>query len=151
MLIILAILVLVAVVAMFRPSKPQPVINPSPSFSPQPTVFLPFEAEFSIVTNGTVRTFTDSLYHNKSSQVYIVSDKPNSVQVQAPNVTWSDFFATLPMQVTPHCLTTGTGQKFCSNSSSVLKFTLNGIENPQALSSPIRPDDSLLISYEPLL
>jgi len=127
----------------------QPLAKDTESTLSASTSNLPtkFTAEFTITTNGTQRIFTDKKYHNLSTDVYIESENPSVLQVKKPGITWSDFFATLPMSLTKDCLVTGTGQIFCANDTSELKFWLNGEEFPDALEQRIQPEDSLRVEY----
>lgn len=111
--------------------------------------FAPFTATFEIYTNGTKRIFTDPKYHNLSTKVFLTTDNPNVINVQVSNITWDDFFKTLPMQLSKDCLVTGTKQTFCSNETSKLKFFINDIENPDALDREINPNDHLKVIYNP--
>lgn len=104
-------------------------------------------ASFAIFTNGTSRIFTSSRYHNLSTDVYIESSNPNRVHVKKSGVTWKDFFATLPMKLSQDCLTTGTGQTFCTQGLNTLKFYINGQFDAGALDRVINPGDRLLVSY----
>jgi len=106
-----------------------------------------FTASFEIITNGTKRTFAQAMYHNQSEDVFIEGSNPNAVRVKKEGVTWDDFFKTLPMELTKECLTTGTGQTFCTNINQTLRFVLNGIEKPDALNLEIKPNGSLQIIY----
>ena len=103
------------------------------------------EANFAIYTNGTFRIFTDSRYHNRSQDVFISSANPN----RKKGTTWNYFFKTLPMKLTKDCLTTGTGQVFCSNQTHTLKFFINGTKDDEALDREIKNEDQLLVSYGP--
>ena len=105
------------------------------------------KAAFAIYTNGTFRIFTHSRYHKLSEDVYLTADSPNIVTVAKQGVTWKDFFESLPMKVTKDCLTTGTGQVFCTNETQTLKFYLNGQRDDEALEKEIMDGDRLLISY----
>lgn len=105
------------------------------------------KAAFAIFTNGTFRVFTASMYHNLSEDVFIESPNPNIVQVKKEGVSWDDFFKTLPFKLDPDCLTTGTGQTFCSGQEGRLKFYLNGSEDKDALDKIINNGDKLLISF----
>jgi hypothetical protein len=123
----------------------------SPSLLPtgtQPVETTSYKADFEIYTNGIRRIFTDSKYHNLSKDLYITADKPDTIIINKKGLTWSDFFETLPMQLTPDCLTTGTGQTFCSNENHKLKFFLNDKETPDALSLLIEKDSALVVKYE---
>lgn len=104
-----------------------------------------FTASFAIFTNGTFRDFTDPKYHNQSSEIFM--EKANVVIVNKDGTTWGDFFKTLPMNLSKDCLITGTGQEFCSNESSRLRFFLNNKENPNALNKKISAGDKLLITF----
>lgn len=104
-------------------------------------------ASFAIFTNGTFRDFSSSKYHNQSKEVFIQSDNPNIIYVKKKGITWNDFFKTLPMELSKDCLTTGTGQNFCSDGNSVLKFFINGGEDLNALDKKIREGDQLLVSF----
>ena len=115
--------------------------------SPTPTIFSAYTARFEIYTLGTKRIFTASMYHNLSEDVFINSSDPNVVQVKTAGVTWNDFFQTLPFELTKDCLTTGTGQKFCSNEKQSLKFYLNESEDGNVLDKEILPNDFLRVAY----
>jgi len=147
---ILIILPLIAVVTLLffkkTPTKIQEIM--SPSSSPTPTIFSNFTAKFEIYTNGTKRIFTASMYHNLSEDVFITSSNPSVIQIKKPGITWANFFQTLPFELTKDCLTTGTGQKFCTNQKQSLKFYLNEVENKNALDQEIMPSGFLKVVYE---
>ncbi len=106
-------------------------------------------AAFVIFTNGSIRVFTDLKYHNRSPDVYIEAGNPNIVRVKAGNITWQQFFDTLPapMKIQQDCLFTGSGQSYCNNHTGTLKFYRNGMQVSGLLSSPIIAGDRVLISY----
>ncbi len=106
-----------------------------------------YTARFTIYTNGTLRIFSDPKYHNKSADVYLQADNPSIVYVKKAGVTWSDLFNILPMKLTKDCLTTGTGQNFCTENDAKLRFFINGIEDENALNKEIKSEDKLLVSY----
>ena len=119
------------------------IISPTPE-----NIFNDFTATFGITTNGTVRTFTNPDYHNLSSDVYIEATNPNIVNIKRDGATWNDFFESLPFSLSKDCLTTGTGQTFCTNENGALKFFINNVEDPNALDKEIKPDDKLEVIYE---
>lgn len=119
----------------------------SSATSTHTTIPMPFEAKFAIYTNGTFRIFSDPRYHNQSKDIYINSDKPNYVVVNKVNSTWNDFFNSLPMKLDDSCLTTGTGQIFCTNENYKLQFFINGEAKENALREIILPTDELLVTY----
>jgi|GEM_PF-2610715 len=126
-------------------------VAPTCEFAACPASDLPFQAftaTFSIATNGTVRVFTDKKYHNQDDNVFITSVNPQFIQVKAPNITWADFFKTLPMKLSSDCLTTGTGQNFCTNATQKLTFYINGVETNSALSELIKPNNMLRVEYK---
>lgn len=104
-------------------------------------------AQFEIYTNGTKRIFTDPKYHKQSSEVYIELSDPSLIHVKKAGISWANFFDTLPMKLTDKCLTTGTGQVFCTNETSKLKFYINSVEQPNALNQIINQDDMLIVKY----
>jgi len=116
--------------------------------TPEPA-FVPYNATFQIVINGETRTFTDPRYHNKSADVYIAPEGSRQVQVTVtkPDITWGNLFATLPMSVTPDCIVTGTNQTFCTNGSRRLRFYINDVETPSALTTVIEPNSQLKVVY----
>jgi len=105
------------------------------------------QASFAIFTNGTFRVFTAAMYHNLSPDAYIEPNNPNVIQIKKAGVTWNDFFSTLPFKLTHECLTTGTGQTFCTGSNGTLKFYVNGIRNDDILNKEINHGDKILITY----
>lgn len=117
-----------------------------PTISVTPTT-IKYKASFTIFTNGTFRIFTDPRYHNLSTDVFIEDGNPNVVNIKKAGTTWDDFFKTLPMELTKECLTTGTGQAFCSGENGTLKFYINGELEPNALSKGIKEGDRLLVSF----
>lgn len=106
------------------------------------------KAKFAIYTLGTKRIFTDSRYHNLSPFVYLQKDAPDTIFVKKNGITWGDFFDTLPMKVSNDCLTTGTGQMFCSGVDGSLRFYINQVEDEDALTKEIKDGDIFLIEYE---
>jgi len=115
--------------------------------SPRVTQEVNIRAAFTIFTNGTLRIFTDSRYHNLSTDVYLQADNPNIVHIKKTGITWDLFFKTLPMQVSKECLITGTKQTFCTNENGKLYFYINGNKDNDALLREIKNGDKLLISY----
>lgn len=105
---------------------------------------FPVKAYFEIYTLGTKRIFTDAKYHNLSDRAYISSSEPNAVFVTQENVTWSEFFETLPFTLNDECLVTGTGQEFCSDKYNLV-FYLNDTVNPNTLSQIINEDDEFVL------
>lgn len=119
--------------------------NPSPT-----NLITDKKASFIIFTIGTLRNFTASMYHNLSADVYIQSDNPNIIHVKKEGITYDDFFRTLPLKLTDECLTTGTGQTFCTSEENSLKFYLNGREDKNLLTRQIQNNDKVLITFGPL-
>lgn len=120
--------------------------------SPQVTTNLSpqevnYSASFAIFTNGTFRIFTNPMYHNLSKDVYINAENPNTVYVKKSEITWNEFFNTLPFKLTKECLTTGTKQTFCTDTQGTLRFYLNGKEDKDALDKKIKQGDELLVTY----
>lgn len=107
-----------------------------------------FTARFEIFTNGTKRIFTDAMYHNQSTDVYIEKSDPHRIIVKNSGTTWSDFFSTLPFSISKECLVTGTKQTFCTSETMKLFFYLNDEETPDALDKEIAPDDVLRVEYK---
>lgn len=105
------------------------------------------QASFAIFTNGTFRVFTASMYHNLSKDVFIQADNPNIVYVKKAELTWNDFFSTLPFKLTSDCLTTGTKETFCTGDRGTLKFYLNGKRNGNVLDHEIQNGDKLLVTF----
>ncbi len=118
----------------------------SPAVSPVPES-VETEASFAIFTNGLFRIFTAPMYHNVSPDVFIDASNPNVVHVKKVGITWNDFFKTLPFSLTKDCLTTGTGQTFCTTENQRLEFYINGERSPNALDQIIHSGDKLLVTY----
>ncbi len=106
-----------------------------------------YKASFGIFTHGTFRIFTAAMYHNLSDDVFIQSDNPNIVHVKKGSITWGDFFNTLPFKLTKECLTTGTGETFCSGKGGTLRFYLNRVRDNDLLSKPIGSADTVLVTF----
>lgn len=117
----------------------------SPTASPNIPVDI--QASFAIFTNGTFRIFSDERYQNLSEDVYLQNPNPNIVNVKKENITWNDFFKTLPMKLSKDCLVTGTKQTFCTGSAGSLKFYINGTEDSDTLDKIIHSNDKLLVSF----
>ncbi len=118
--------------------------NGQPSIRPQ---IVDKQASFAIFTNGTFRVFTAAMYHNLSPDVFIEVSNPNIIHIKKDGLTWNDFFSTLPFKLTHECLTTGTGQTFCTGSKGTLKFYINGEKSINALDQRINNKDKLLVSF----
>lgn len=122
--------------------------NPNAEVSATPLKLAAYTASFEIYTNGTKRIFTDKKYHKQSEEVFINLPDPSIINIAKQGITWGDFFKTLPMKLDEECLTTGTGQLFCTNSDKTLKFYLNSDNTPNALEKIIEPDSKLIVKYE---
>ena len=106
-----------------------------------------YKATLAIFTNGTFRVFTNAMYHNLSPDVFIQADNPNQVNVKKRGLTWGQFFATLPFKLSKDCLTTGTGETFCSKGANSLKFYLNGQKSDDLLQKEIKENDKVLVNF----
>jgi glucose/arabinose dehydrogenase len=128
----------------------RPAVNDDRILKINPTLLTDtsFTASFEITTLGTKRVFTDTKYHNQSEKIYITASNPTQIQVMQAGLTWADFFATLPMKLDKNCLTTGTGQQFCTDNRTKLRFYLNDTETPDSLSLPIGDKDHLRVTYQ---
>ena len=150
---VLGVLLVGGSILFLNKNKPEEIKNTTPppvSTSPrvvQADKEVDYTAGFAIFTNGTFRIFTSPMYHNQSEEVFIEANNPNIVRVKKAEITWEDFFKTLPFKLTKDCLTTGTGQTFCSDDNGKLRFYLNGKEDPNALDRPISNGDRLLVTY----
>lgn len=109
--------------------------------------FIPYSASFLIVTNGVSNDFSSPRFHNLSPEVYITAENPSVVNVLSAEVTWNDFFSSLPIGLSDKCLTSGSGQSYCDGNEGSLRFFLNGSEKDKVLDSNIQPNDQLLITY----
>lgn len=119
--------------------------KPTETVTSEKTDSIESVATFGIFTNSTFRIFDDTKYFNQSEEVYM--EEANTVIVKREKTTWDEFFKTLPMKLTHECLTTGTGQIFCSNDKEKLRFFINNKENPSALNKEIKNGDVLLVSF----
>lgn len=110
----------------------------------------PYTAKVLIFTNSIRRDFTAPSYHKLSEEAFIESSSfPNTVNVNE-EVTWQEFFNTMPapFKITHDCLTTGMAQTLCNKDDiHTLKFYLNGQLEPEVLSQVIRKNDKLLITF----
>ncbi|MBP9819281.1 hypothetical protein KBC79_00935 [Candidatus Woesebacteria bacterium] len=132
-------------------SNNEEVTGPAaPSMPPSPEAsIIPVEttAQFEIYTRGTKRIFTQSMYHRQSPDVYIEKLDPSTIHVLKKDITWNEFFKTLPFSLSKECLVTGTKQTFCSNDNEKLRFYINESETPNALDLPIKHNDFLKVIY----
>ena len=149
--VLIAVSIVVLLGLLFFMPKRNPVTNPAKD-TQAPTVSatqdaVPYTAAFAIFTNGLKRTFTASMYHHLSEDVFITTDNPEVVHVERLSLTWNDFFSTLPFTLTKECLTTGTGQTYCTGDTGTLRFYLNGQLSPDALDLPITKNDQLLVTF----
>ncbi|MBI4225516.1 hypothetical protein HY612_00200 [Candidatus Roizmanbacteria bacterium] len=129
-----------------KPPSESKTLNQITTFPTLPEQ-IDYKAGFAIFTNGTFRVFTAVMYHNLSEDVYIQADNPNTIHLKKRGITWDYFFKTLPFKLTKDCLTTGTGETFCTTGSDSLKFYLNGVKTDDLLGREIRDSDKALITY----
>lgn len=150
-LAVIAILLFLAGVILLRGlaenKSPSPTsVLQSPTSAPQ-TQSTDFKASFQITTQGVVRSFQNSKYHQKSPDVFLAPDDKTIVYVKKSGITWDDFFKTLPMKLTKVCLTTGDGEIFCSGQNGTLRFYLNSKEDPDLLDREIKDGDKAEIEF----
>jgi len=125
----------------------KPMFDLEPKGAPSIPQIVNRQASFAIFTNGTFRVFTATMYHNLSPDVFIEGSNPNVIQIKKDGLTWNDFFSTLPFKLTHECLTTGTGQTFCTGSNGTLKFYINGEKAVNVLDQQINNGDKLLVTF----
>lgn len=146
--ILLVVLVLFVIVTIRNEGMKQdalPIISEL-TMSPEQTS-EEYKASFLIFTHGTKRTFDAAMYRNQSNEVYIGEGNASILIVQSREVTWNDFFKTLPFSLTQECLITGTGETYCSGNGGKLRFFINNREDPAILEKQIQPQDKLLITF----
>jgi hypothetical protein len=150
---LLIITVLLTIAAFFMMGNATQNIQTKNNIAEKPPVQqntnTPFTANFAIYTNGTKRDFTAPKYHNRSQDAYISAENSEKIIVNKKGTTWQEFFDSLPapFMITSTCLTTGTGQNFCTSSTKTLAFYVNKTPNPHILLDEIQPNDSLVIIY----
>ena len=127
-------------------SPPSPQLVPSPTMTSQKET-VDIAATFTIKTDSITRSFLAAKYHNQSPDVFITAADPSRVRVKKKGVTWSDFFATLPMKLTKECLITGDGETLCDGKQGTLRFYLNDVEDKNLLDKEIKNGDSALIIF----
>lgn len=145
--LLLAVLIALGLFFTFKTDSPIPLTSQNTNMESKKPTISTTKAKFLIYTNGTRRDFSDSRYHNLTSSLYIDPLTPYEVVSIRSVSTWDDFFKTLPMKVEKDCLSTGTGQVFCSNETESLKFYVNGKFDPNTLTRKIDDGDMLLISF----
>jgi len=149
---ILIILILTSVLIILNKSQTPKtsVKTPTPTLSIQEEKVNPpvgGKASFSIVTGNITRSFKAEKYHNQSPDVYIDSVDSTIVHVKKKDITWNDFFKTLPMKLTKDCLITGDDETLCNGKNGTLKFYLNDVKTPNFLDRRIKDGDKALINF----
>lgn len=127
-----------------RSSQSSQIVSPTPLVQNEA---VDIKASFTIITNGVTRSFTASMYHNLSPDVYIEASDPSIVHVKRRGITWNDFFKTLPIKLTKECLTTGTKETFCTGKNGTLRFYLNEVEEKNLLDREIKEGDRVRIEF----
>ena len=130
-------------------NKPQSSKTLTLSPTPSPSEKVNIKASFTIITGNITRSFKAEKYHNLSADVYIENSDPTIVHVKKSNITWGDFFNTLPMKLTSDCLVTGDGETLCDGKDGNLRFYLNDVETPDLLEKHIKEGDKILIKFLP--
>lgn len=136
---------------LFNKSQTQKILTPTPSplleDQHEQDKKVNIKATFTIITGNITRSFKAEKYHNQSLDVYIENPDPTIVHVTKANITWDNFFKTLPMKLSKECLITGDGETLCNGKSGTLKFYLNDIESPDLLDRAIKESDQALIKF----
>lgn len=104
-------------------------------------------ASFVIFTSGLRRDFSGAMYHNLSEDAYITTDAPNIIFIKRQDITWDQFFSTLPFKLTTECLWTGIGESFCDGQGGSLGFYLNGEKTDNLLEKIIQNGDQVLVTF----
>jgi len=149
--IVIGAVILVAIGTGIFLLKPDTAKAPDEMTVPQTESSEPQEANitatFTIITDGITRSFVNSKYHNLSEDVFVTAENPSQVHVMKTGIKWSDFFATLPMQLTKECLITGDGETLCNGVQGTLRFYLNDVEDIDLLDKEINQGDKALIQF----
>ena len=141
---IVAVIVIISGIFFFARSYSAQSLTTTPS----PTnTDINITASFAIITDKITRSFRAEKYHNQSPDVFITNADPTIVMVKKAGITWTNFFETLPMELTKECLITGDGEKLCDPENGSLKFYLNDKEDSDALNQEVKQGDSLLVKF----
>jgi hypothetical protein len=154
--VIIILIVLILGYGLFIVSEGRLKVNKKVSDLPTPSLTSPeinsatdITASFKIITGSITRSFTNPKYHNRSSDIFIEASDPTVVHAKKVDLTWNNFFNTLPMKLTEDCLTTGDGETYCNGKDGKLEFFINGQLDRNLLSKEIKQDDSVLIKFTP--
>lgn len=105
------------------------------------------QATFAIFTTGLQRRFEEAQYFQRSPRAYVEGNTPNTVFVADDEVTWRDFFETMPFTLTENCFVSVESQKYCNQGKYSVKFYINEKTTPDALDRIITDGDQFLITY----
>lgn len=141
------VLILTTILLAGCASNPKNPAQSTPGVNTQSEEKVAYQASFEIFTDGLKRNFSNAKYHNQSPDIFITAEAPNIVNVKKTNITWGDFFNTLPMKLTKDCLTTGDGEVLCGSQTKTLKFYVNDIQTPNFLNEKIKSGDKAKVIY----
>ena len=122
----IAVFAVAAIGIFFAFKKISPKVAPSPS--PKPIDFI---ASFEILENGKKKDFSEPKYFNLTDYAYISSLDPQFIHLKKSGVTWRRFFEIHQIKI-----------------ENKARFTLNNLEDSEALNKEISPGAKLLIKYD---
>lgn len=102
-------------------------------------------ANFQVYINGTSLDFTDQKYQATVLQ----EGNGDLIHFSEGSMTLGSFFESLDHKLTNTCLTTDSGDEYCSDDSSKLFAYINGEEVEDFSSYELQDLDRILVSYGP--
>lgn len=131
----------------------------NPAKTPAPVKILPVQeqtntqniknedrASLSIYINNIQVPTSSREFLNRSIDVYLTQEI-SIIHIANPEVSWDDFFKTLPVTVSKNCFVTQSSVSYCSGDNGVLKFYLNGEKKDNLLSLKIKDGDRSLVTF----
>lgn len=109
-------------------------------------------SDFILYLNGTEYDLTDEKYMSSAEainheHIHLHDGKDEVIHRHAHDITLADFFDSLGFTLTDTCITTDTGEEFCSNTEQQLLLFINSTPTTTIGSYVNQEADQLLIYY----
>lgn len=109
-------------------------------------------SDFIVFIDGATYDFTEDKYQTTSAQqkhahVHLHDNVGHIIHRHDHGVTLGDFFSSLDFTLTDECITTDTGETFCTDDANELVLYVDGIPTTTIASHVNRERERLLLYY----
>lgn len=122
-------------------------LSPSTGIGPAGSTHI--HQDFKVYINGNPIDFSQGKYQKPhlNAKVHLEGWDGDLIHKHATGVTMGFFLKSVSISFDKNCLAIDTGENYCNDGDSTLKFYINGKPNPEWENYDLKDGDKILVSY----